>query len=188
MKTDNSHYGTHSPEYALLGFLFQQPGYGYNLHQTLVTELGYVWHVSQSQTYAILKRLVTHGFLSATIQDQEKLPSRQLLQLTSTGRRQFKHWLVEPTGSSVRAIRLEFVTRLYFAKKFFPDKLIPMLVSQTGEVDAAIDRLDKIRSAIPPDQTFNRMGLELRIRQLGSIKTWLVECYAVLGIDLERTP
>ena len=170
------HTGARSPEYALLGFLYEQPGHGYNLHQRLVTELGYVWHVSQSQTYNILKRLETQGYISATTLEQEKLPPRQLLQITAAGRQRFEEWLHAPSGSSVRAIRVEFITRLYFAQKYFSDLIPPILKAQSGEIETALARLETNRAGIPPEQTFNRLGLELRIEQLHSVRDWLIKC------------
>jgi DNA-binding PadR family transcriptional regulator len=52
-----SRAGTLSPEFALLGFLLTGPQHGNDLHRHLRAELGHVWHLSQSQAYAILKRL-----------------------------------------------------------------------------------------------------------------------------------
>jgi len=176
------HIGVRSPEYALLGFLFQQPNHGYNLHQQLVSELGYVWHVSQSQTYNILKRLEAQGYISSTILAQEKLPPRQLLQITATGRKRFEEWLETPSGSSVRAIRLEFITRLFFAQKLFPEMIQAMLESQSFEINTALTRLELNRKNIPSQQTFNRLGLELRIQQLKSVRNWLIKCRKALKI------
>ena len=168
--------GAHSPEFALLGFLYKQPTHGYNLHQSLVSELGHVWHISQSQTYNILKRLETQGYISATTVEQEKLPPRQLLHITPAGRRRFEDWLQVSSGSSVRAIRVEFITRLYFAQKYFPDKIQPILDDQTSDIKTAIDRLEASLKTIPAGQPFNRISLELRIRQLHSVHDWLIEC------------
>jgi len=168
--------GARSPEYALLGFLYKQPTHGYNLHQRLVRELGHVWHISQSQTYNILKRLETQGFISATTVEQEKLPTRQLLHITPAGCRRFEDWLQASSGSSVRAIRVEFITRLYFAQKYFPDKIQPILDDQTSDIKTAIDRLEASLKTIPAGQPFNRISLELRIRQLHSVHDWLIEC------------
>jgi DNA-binding PadR family transcriptional regulator len=177
------HLGARSPEYALLGFLYRQPNHGYNLHQQLVSELGYVWHVSQSQTYNILKRLEAQGYISSTILEQEKLPPRQLLQITATGHQRFKEWLETPSGSSVRAIRLEFITRLYFAQKLFPEMIQTMLEAQSVELNTALTRLEINRKNIPPQQTFNRLGLELRIQQLQSVRNWLIKCRKALEIQ-----
>ncbi len=177
------HTGSRSPEYALLGFLYEQSNHGYNLHQQLITELGHVWHVSQSQTYAILKRLVNQGDISSSILEQEKLPARQMLEITARGRRRFKQWLQTPSGSSVRAIRLEFITRLYFAQKLFP-KIIPKLFKdESADINSAITRLETNQKAIPPEQPFNRLSLDLRIRQLHSVRTWLIECRKAFEVN-----
>ncbi|MCX6034963.1 MAG: PadR family transcriptional regulator [Chloroflexi bacterium] len=182
MPEQSHHLGARSPEYALLGFLYNQPNHGYNLHQQLVNELGYVWHVSQSQTYNILKRLETQGYISSTIIEQEKLPPRQLLQITATGRQRFEEWLGTLSGSSVRAIRLEFITRLYFTQKLFPEMIQTMLEAQSVELNTVLTRLEINRKNIPPQQTFNRLGLELRIQQLQSVRNWLIKCRKALEI------
>ena len=176
------HIGSHSPEYALLGFLYRQPNHGYHLHQQLVSEFGYVWHVSQSQTYNILKRLEVQGYISSTTIEQEKLPPRQLLRITATGRQRFKEWLGTPSGSSVRSIRLEFITRLYFAQKLFPEMIQTMLEAQSVEINTALSRLELSQKNIPPQQTFNHLGLELRIQQLHSVRNWLIKCRKELEI------
>jgi DNA-binding PadR family transcriptional regulator len=67
MASKEHHTGNVSPEYALLGFLIAGPSHGYDLHQRFRVELGQVWHLSQSQAYAILKRLEQHGDISAKL-------------------------------------------------------------------------------------------------------------------------
>ena len=176
MPEQNHHLRAQSPEYALLGFLYGQSNHGYNLHQQLANELGHIWHVSQSQTYAILKRLETQGAVSSTTLEQGKLPPRQILQITATGRRRFEAWLQTPSGSSVRAIRLEFITRLYFARKISPEKIQLMLTAQTSEIKKMLVWLEASLAEIPEDQLFNRLSQQLRIRQLRSIVDWLEEC------------
>lgn len=181
--SEHSHaIGSRSPEYALLGFLYKQPYHGYYLHQKLIAELGQVWHVSQSQTYNILSRLEKKGYISSTTLEQEKLPPRQLLQITDAGRQRFTDWLQAPSGCSVRAIRLEFITRLYFAQKFFPNNIQTLLESQYTEIDTALARLELSRSTIPREQTFNHLSLELRIQQLLSVLDWLNKCRKTLEI------
>lgn len=172
-----------SPEYGLLGLLMQRPDHGYELHQRLYTDLGQVWHVSQSQVYNILNRLEAHGFIVATVQEQEKLPARRRFRLTPAGRRRFDKWLHTPTGSSVRAIRVEFVTRLYFARALDVELARELIDLQTDTVRASLGRLQDMLAGLPQGQPFNRLGLELRIRQLTSILDWLAECRATLGLD-----
>jgi DNA-binding PadR family transcriptional regulator len=112
-----------SPEYVFLGFLFCRSGYGYELHKRLGDEFGFIWHVSQSQAYNILNRLEIHGHVSSELIEQENLPPRHLLHITSSGVERFKQWLDRPTSCSVQAIRMEFLTRLYFISCIFPNSL-----------------------------------------------------------------
>lgn len=171
-----------SPEYALLGLVWRQPGHGYELHQRLVDDLGQIWHISLSQTYNILNRLEERGYISGTTQEQDKLPDRRQFSITEAGRQRFEAWLHEPSGSSVRAIRVEFTTRLYFAHGFnrvLADKLIEIQISETR---AGLSRLEAMLSKIPKDRLFNRLGLELRVRQLASILDWLKDCRQELAV------
>ena len=169
------HIGTLSPEMALIGQLFNAPGHGYDLHRTVNTDLSQVWHLSQSQAYSILKRLETQGDISSEEIQQEKLPTLQLLSLTPQGRKRFLDWLETPSGGSTRAIRMEFVTRLYFLRMYMPDKLADAFERQKIEVETNIERLEKARAELPGDQIYNRMSLDLRLMQLSAVLDWLDE-------------
>ena len=181
MATKSGYIGSLSPEYALLGLLAQQPDHGYDLHQRLTADLGQVWHISQSQVYNILKRLDMHGDITGTIQEQEKLPRRLLYQLTPAGRARFEAWLNTPTGSSVRAIRVEFVTRLYFASQRGLEAANALIDAQAEETCKGLSRLQTMLNDLPPEQAFNRLGLELRVSQLSSILDWLDSCRIVIN-------
>jgi DNA-binding PadR family transcriptional regulator len=177
MKNNKSHHiGTLSPEMALLGLLFGAPGHGYDLHRKVVTDLGQVWHLSQSQAYAILKRLELSGDISVEEIPQEKLPPRQLLNITLQGRKRFLDWLDTPSGGSTRAIRMEFITRLYFLNLYMPEKLTRAFGRQRMEVENNIHRLEKNCAELPGEQIYNRMSLELRLKQLKIVLEWLDDC------------
>ena len=165
--------GNLSPEYALLGFLIAGPSHGYDLHQRFVTELGHVWHLSQSQAYAILKRLETHGDISSHTVEQEKLPARQMLRITAQGRRHFTDWLEGGVSANARSIRLEFLTRLYFANLYEPEKTPQIFQAQCDEINTSITRLESLLENLPPDQNFNQLSLELRLQQMKLIKEWM---------------
>jgi DNA-binding PadR family transcriptional regulator len=175
-KYTTRYVGRLSPEFALLGFLTEQPGYGYELHQRLVTELGFVWHISQSQSYNILKRLEVQGFIISKKVEQEKLPPRQMLNITTSGKQRFETWLHAPTGSSVHAMRLEFITRLYFSHRSGSIEIQTLLDEQTAATGINIARLETSLENAPDEQIFNRLGLELRIKQLKSLLEWLDDC------------
>jgi len=165
-----------SPEYVLLGFLYHGPSHGYELNKRLADEFGYIWRVRQSQTYNILNRLELQGFISSTAVEQEKLPPRQLLHLTEAGIQRFTAWLNTPTRCSVHAIRVEFVTRLYFTRQYYPARTQEMIRIQLAELRAGIKRLRVTRASLAGDHTFDRLALDLRIRLLNSILGWLKEC------------
>lgn len=192
MSAKTRYVGSLSPEYALLGFLAEQPDYGYELHQRLISELGQVWHVSQSQVYSILKRLESRGDLVSTVQKQEKYPSRMLYQLTPAGRARFETWLETPTGCSVRAIRVEFITRLFFASRRSRALANALIEAQCAETLSGLQRLRQALTKLPPEQTFNRLGLELRILQLSSVLDWLEKCQAAINrqddLSIQRQP
>jgi DNA-binding PadR family transcriptional regulator len=165
-----------SPEYVLLGFLYTHPSHGYELHKRLLNEFGNIWHANQSQTYNILKRLEAQGYITSTFMEQEKLPPRQLLQITDTGLGRFESWLDQPTKSSVHAIRVEFVTRLYFMQLYYPQNTPDMIRVQIDVVNAGLNQLHEDLADLPDGQTFNRLALELRIKLLSSVISWLNGC------------
>lgn len=178
--TKTSYVGPLSPEYALLGLLSLRHAHGYELHQRLKKELGEVWHISLSQTYNILNRLETQGFAESSLQEQEKLPARRTFTLTTAGYQRFDNWLNSPGGCSVRAVRVEFITRLYFALAVNPGLAKKIIDVQEAEIRDGLVRLQEKHARTPDEVIFNRLGLELRIRQLESILNWLDECRHVI--------
>lgn len=175
MTTREHHTGNISPEFALLGFLISGPSHGYDLHQRFTTQLGHVWHLSQSQAYAILKRLEQRGDIYTRIVEQEKLPARQMLSISEAGRRRFFKWLELGIAANARSIRLEFLTRLYFTQLHRPENISQIYKAQADEMETAIERLESLLEHLPPEQVFNRLSLDLRLRQLRLIQSWLVE-------------
>lgn len=167
--------GNLSPEFALMGFLIEKPCHGYDLHQRLTTELGQVWHLSQSQAYAILKRLETRGDISARMVAQEKLPARQMLHITASGRKRFFAWLETEISTTARSVRLEFLTRLYFANLYRPEIISQIYQSQLSEIDTKIEQLETLIEHLPPEQTYNRLSLDLRLQQMKLIENWMAE-------------
>jgi DNA-binding PadR family transcriptional regulator len=162
-----------SPEFALLGLLSQKPAHGYELHQRLDTDLRQVWHVSLSQTYNILNRLEERGYLSGTFEEQEKHPTRRRFHLTPAGQQRFDQWLHTPSRCTVRAIRVEFITRLYFAQATSLDLAIDLIDAQVVETKAGLERLKTLLDRDPTADTFNRLGWTFRVRQCASLLEWL---------------
>ena len=95
--------------------------------------------------------------------------------MTAQGRQNFLDWLHAPSGGSTRAIRMEFITRLYFLKLFFPKKIAKAFEQQRAEAVTHIQRLEKTLAELPNDQLYNRLSLEMRLKQLRFVLEWLDE-------------
>lgn len=173
MAENKHHVGALSPEMALLGLLYAGPSYGYDLHKKVSGELSHVWHLSQSQAYAILKRLEKQGKVTTQELRQDRLPSRQLLRLTPAGREHFLRWIDASSSGSIREIRLEFITRVYFAKSYFPGKLPELFTRQRNSAAFHIARLEMMIAEQGTDDLFDRMSLTLRLYHLQNILLWL---------------
>ena len=182
------HIGNISPEFALLGFLIAGPDHGYDLHQKVSAELGNVWHLSQSQAYAVLKRLENKGDISARVVEQNKLPDRQKLYITPRGRKRFMEWLERGSASNARAIRLELLTRLYFASLYMPENISQICAAQTAKIRECVERLENTLAQLPFEQTYNRLSLDLRLRQMKLIQEWVAEIKVQFRISLQKSP
>lgn len=106
-----------SLEYTLLGFLRQQPMHGYQISRQLarIDGLGLVWRVKLSLLYALLNRLEAEGLIEARREPQPSRPMRKVFHLTQEGERVFSRWLETPVMQP-RAMRIEFLAKLYFAR------------------------------------------------------------------------
>lgn len=173
-----------SPEYVLLGVLYGRPMHGYELHQTIQREFGQVWHISQSQAYNIINRLLSRGLLRAEVQPGEGNPDKHLLFITEAGSSHLMDWLTTPTPAAIQPIRTEFITRLAFTRSTFPQFEEQVIREQS---DLVFDRLQQLKDQLqrlPAESNANRLALELRIRTLTSIAAWLEEL-SITPIDKE---
>jgi DNA-binding PadR family transcriptional regulator len=169
-----------SPEFVVLGLLSQQPAHGYELERRISSELGEIWHISLSQIYNILHRLEDQGYISGEQYTQDKLPERRNYQLTEVGSERFFTWLNNTSGWSVKTIRVEFTTRLFFAQMINSGLAHQIIDEQIMEIERGLSILNQKFIDIPAEQIFNRLGMDLRLRQMQSILTWLNDCHQVI--------
>ena len=182
MAQKDHHTGNLSPEFALLGFLIAGPSHGYDLHQRFTTALGHVWRLSQSQAYAIFKRLEQRGDITSQVVEQEKLPARQELRITVQGRQRFFAWLETGIATNSRSIRLEFLTRLYFIQLHRPENARIIYDKQSAEIASAIERLESLLKNLPTEQIYNQLSLDLRLQQMHLIQNWMADIGAQFHI------
>ena len=166
------------PEFPILGFLFKKPAYGYELFQSL-QELKNTWRFSLGQVYNILNRLETADYVKSIILDKEKLPAKRYFSITVKGKKHFLDWIRKTTPISVRAIRIEFLTRLYFTRKLFPGLIDQIFNDQIELVNDSLSDLREEMTLTPAEEVFNLMNIDFRIKQIESTLYWLNECRKV---------
>jgi len=172
----SSYVGALSPEFAILGFLDEEPLHGYQLHRRLVHYLGQIWHISHSQHYNINKSLEKRGDIQGEQQEQPGLPERRVFRLTEQGRQRYEAWLTAPSAPSVRLLRVEFTTRLFFTARRNPRDILPLIADQEAALRRGLAQLQATRLPDTPDQTANRLGQAFRLQQLQASLLWLDEC------------
>jgi DNA-binding PadR family transcriptional regulator len=177
---------TLSPEYVILGLLKLQPSHGYALHQSLETELSQVWRISLSQVYNILHRLDKQGLVQESgdltaAQDADRVP----FQVTEAGDAHFETWIRTPVSPSVRAIRMAFISKLYFARQLGQPNIKELVAVQRSAIVSKLEQLRARIEPIPKAQFVNRLGLQLRIKQLESLQSWFEESINDIPLPLE---
>ncbi|MBU0935817.1 MAG: PadR family transcriptional regulator, partial [Spirochaetes bacterium] len=152
------------PEYLVLGLLKPGPDHGYRLYQTFERHLGTVWHLSQPQFYATLKRLAAKGWIAES--PRAETSGRQNYALTEAGEQRFMQWLASDCVSSARVIRLEFISRLFFADFLGAPPSGQLVRSQIIAVQNEIIKHHGLLSRLPPSDKYNAMSLDFRLSQL----------------------
>lgn len=164
---------TPTPEFALLGFLALEPAHGYELHRRLTQELGELWHASLAHVYNVLKRMETQGLIRGHTARAGNYPPQRQFELTPAGRARLDSWMLKPASSSARAIRLEFLARLYFALRLNPRRAKALLTEQRRSVSETVTQLRHIAADAADAPDFARLAAELRLAQARAIQDWL---------------
>lgn len=176
-------------EHAILGLLAldegEGRGYGYDLarHFAAGEPLADVLRLEPGMLYHHLKKLARAGWVEATVEPQGARPPRRVYRLTDDGRGELRRWLAAPVART-REIRLEFLVKLFFARRLAPARaarlveeqretcrrLEASLATQRAEVDE-----DPPRAATPEAHAFRRLVIELRLAQTRAAAAWLIE-------------
>lgn len=165
-------------EHALLGFLRQQPRHGYAIHQALAKPggLGPVWQVKLSQLYVLLNKLEDAGYVSTTTEPQENKPPRKLFHLTAAGQTAFLSWVEEPVENG-RSLRLEFLVKLYFARREGPEITERLLLAQREQCQAWLAAEQEIvREEMANNSQYGCLVHQFRSGQIQAMLTWLNDC------------
>src|SRR5207253_6610617 len=128
--------------------------------------LGGVLRLEPGMLYHHLKKLERAGWLTSTVEPQGSRPPRQVYRITGAGRGELQRWLQEPVAHT-REIRLEFLVKLYFARRFDPELAERLIAEQRGTCERLEESLATRLAALEEteagdDRMFSRLVLELR--------------------------
>lgn len=178
-----------SSEFALLGFLYEKPTHGYDLHK-LITDpdgIGLIWNVKMSNLYAYLDKLDKKGYIHGTMQPGEAHPTRMEYQITNNGKKAFETWL-ESIVQHPRDFRQEFMLRYYFLLKYHPEKVTPLCDHQHDECSKwlanTLAELEKVNT----ENQFKKSVIQFRVAQIQSMINWLIRLHNAINkeTDLEK--
>jgi PadR family transcriptional regulator, regulatory protein AphA len=164
-------------EIILLGILAEKPMHGYDLFKNLNQPggLSEIWHINQSNLYAILEGLESQGYLVSHLIQIGSSPTRKEYHITTAGSLVFEHWMQEPVLHG-RDMRQTFLAKLYFAVKDSPDSAMKLVIKQKSIAEAWMeDILTTMRDLTVEDQ-YDRLVLDSRMKQINAWLEWLDEC------------
>lgn len=166
-------------EYALLGLIAQSTGreiHGYDLSRVFAEgALGRIIRLEPGMLYHYLKKLARSGAITTRVERQTGRPDRQVHALTETGDGELAEWLTAPVRST-REIRLDFLVKLYLARRVAPEVAETLVRDQRTVMQRRADRLQAQLATPQPDDDDSRFGesiLQLRLGQTQSALEWL---------------
>ena len=146
------------------------PRHGYDIIQFLGTALDSTWYVGSSQLYSVLKRLEREGLVRSSVETQEARPSKRVFSITAQGKRAFESWLLSPT-EHVREMRVEFLAKLFFIRKFSSPggrELINSQIHVLKRIREKMGRSEKIRK-----DPFIRLVYGFKLETINAWLKWL---------------
>ncbi len=165
-----------SSEFALLGFLYEKPTHGYDLHK-LVTDpngIGLIWNVKMSNLYAYLDKLDKKGYIHGTMQPGDSHPTRMEYQITEKGRNAFEAWLPSVVQHP-RDFRQEFMLRYFFLLKYQPENINTLINKQHEECSVWLANTLSLFEKVNEEDQFKKSVIQFRIVQIQSMINWLDE-------------
>jgi DNA-binding PadR family transcriptional regulator len=173
-------------EHAILGLLVLEggSGHGYDLARNFVDgqPLANVLRLESGMLYHHLKKMERTGWVESTKEQQSSRPARQVYHLTDAGRVELQRWLTEPVQHT-REIRLEFLVKLYFARRMDDALVLTLIDGQLSALRTWLDALTEQRAHLADldapalDLQFSRTVLDLRIAQTRAAIDWLAADY-----------
>jgi DNA-binding PadR family transcriptional regulator len=120
--------------YVVLGLLALKSWSTYELAQQMRRSIHFYWPRAESKIYEEPKKLVAHGFATATREHVGKRP-RTVYAITGKGRKALRRWLAEPGRGPV--VEFEGLVKVLFAEQAGKDALLATLASIRADAEDA---------------------------------------------------
>jgi len=170
-KATNATKATRNPaEYPVLGVLLGGPLHGYDMCRQLGEGIGSIWRLGKSQIYALLAKLERDGLVSHERVGQENLPARNIFTLTTQGEEVVEEWLEKPVHH-IRNMRLEFLTKLWFARQFSPVRERHLIEQQLGVCRDKAEVLERLKASC--GNQVEALSIAFRLTLIKATVSWL---------------
>jgi DNA-binding PadR family transcriptional regulator len=163
-----------SSEFALLGFLYEKPTHGYDLHK-LITDpdgIGLIWNVKMSNLYAYLDKLDKKGLIHGTMQPGDAHPTRMEYTITEKGKTAINEWLPSLVQHP-RDFRQEYMLRYFFLLKYQPENVNTLIKQQHDECSTWLTNTMVLFDKVIEEEQFKKSVIQFRIAQIQSMINWL---------------
>ena len=164
-------------EVSILGFLYDQPKHGYDLHKNIsdLSGIGIVWKVKMGRLYAMLHRLEKNEWIEPEPAQEGNRPQRTQYTITASGKEVFDAWVREPIRHG-RDFRILFLLKLYFALEKSDNLAQQLLFDQTSVCESWLQTYQKNETDLSSSHDFNAIVNNFRLSQINGHIEWLNWC------------
>lgn len=168
---------TNPLEIILLGFFQENPLHGYDLFKIISQPGGIsdIWHVNQSNLYAMLDNLEGNGYLMSHLIQIGNTPVRKEYHITKAGISRFEEWMMEPVMHG-REMRQMFLAKLFFAVNDNPNTALKLVMKQKSIADAWKESILETMQDLTVEDLYDRLVLDSRLKRINAWLEWLDEC------------
>ncbi|MFC2105183.1 PadR family transcriptional regulator [Candidatus Bipolaricaulota bacterium] len=172
-------------EYAVLGFLVEEPLHGYALRSRITRGLGPLWRVASSRLYQVLHRLEERECVRSSSEAPSAGPSKTIYHVTSKGEHAFWEWAQAPLDS-MRNVRVEFAAKLYFLRRLKLEAISTLIDRQLNALEEMKDRVSSEKRKGSDDSTLNSVWQTLQAATIDNFARWLKDHRKQLSTDKEK--
>ncbi len=164
-------------EFILLGYIYQNPMHGYDVFKMLNKPGGIsmIWHINQSNLYAMLDGLENRGYLFSQLLQMGNSPTRKEFHITSSGTTVFEQWVREPVLHG-REMRQIFLAKLFFASKIDSETARSLVHKQLSIAHLWLEEIEANRNFHTVEDEFDHLVLNSRKIQIQGWLDWLSAC------------